>query len=376
MSGLLPWYSPPRLRKRMKPGSSSEALSPNAASWRARTSAPSAAKPMPPTIDGVPRRHSSTTSGPRPSTSKICAPRYPSTVEIPIFDRILSTPSSTRRLQLGLRLRGGDLTELVVVGHRRHRAQRDPRADRVGAVAEEAGDRVRVACITGVDDERHVHSHARRRRARRCTAPSANSDGIGARSGPMPASETTRMDVPRSTAASAAVVSASTPVASPPGPSATANVASSASARNTQRSVSRRKSIAPGYRKNVDSSSSCAAAGSSVRSGRRRPRHVRSDMTRRSRRWSIGGLLTCANRCFRKLNAGRGLVATAANGVSSPIENVGSLASVAMGLSTIATSSRLHPNATCSVMSSSVVGGMSIALPVSICRRPSRAQSP
>jgi hypothetical protein len=72
---------------------------------------------------------------------------------------------------------------------------------------------------------------------------------------------------------------------------------------------------------------------------------VRNDITSRSRRWSIGGLVTCANRCFKKLKIGRALVATAANGVSSPIENVGSLPSVAIGLSTIATSSRVIPNA-------------------------------
>ena len=159
MSGLLPWYSPPRLRKRMKPGSSSAASSPNAASCRARTSAPSAAKPMPPTIDGVPRRHVSTTSGPRPSTSKICAPRYPSTVEIPIFERILSTPSSTAACSLACdsaEVTSPSWSSSAIAATVR---ERDPRADRVGAVAEEACDRVRVACITGVDDERHVHSH-------------------------------------------------------------------------------------------------------------------------------------------------------------------------------------------------------------------------
>ena len=69
-------------------------------------------------------------------------------------------------------------------------------------------------------------------------------------------------------------------------------------------------------------------------------------MTSRSRRWSIGGLLTCAKRCFKKLNSGRARVATAANGVSSPIEKVGSFASVASGWSTIVTSSPVQPCAT------------------------------
>jgi hypothetical protein len=70
-------------------------------------------------------------------------------------------------------------------------------------------------------------------------------------------------------------------------------------------------------------------------------------------------------------------VATAANGVSSPIENVGSFASVAMGFSTITTSSRLHPNAACSARSSSGSGGISIGITMAgYGSRPSRAHSP
>ena len=49
---------------------------------------------MPPTIDGVPLKQTSTTSSARPMISKIWAPRYESTVEMPILDRILSTPAS------------------------------------------------------------------------------------------------------------------------------------------------------------------------------------------------------------------------------------------------------------------------------------------
>ena len=49
---------------------------------------------MPPTIEGVPVKQVSTTCGARPMTSKICAPRYESTVEMPIFDITLSTPPS------------------------------------------------------------------------------------------------------------------------------------------------------------------------------------------------------------------------------------------------------------------------------------------
>ena len=60
----------------------------------------------------------------------------------------------------------------------------------------------------------------------------------------------------------------------------------------------------------------------------------------------MGGLVTWAKRCLRKWWTSRGRLATAANGVSSPIENVGSLASVAIGLRTMATSSLSTPKAT------------------------------
>ena len=94
-SGLLAWYSPPRFRNRMYPGWSSAGRSPKAAACRSRTSAASAAKPSPPVVEVVCAKQRSVTSGPSPSASKICAPRYPSTAEMPIFDMILRTPSST-----------------------------------------------------------------------------------------------------------------------------------------------------------------------------------------------------------------------------------------------------------------------------------------
>jgi hypothetical protein len=48
--------------------------------------------PMPPIRDDVPVKWRSTSSGARPTASKICAPQYDGIVEIPIFDIVLSRP--------------------------------------------------------------------------------------------------------------------------------------------------------------------------------------------------------------------------------------------------------------------------------------------
>ena len=47
---------------------------------------------MPPMRDAVPVKCRSTSSDERPTASKICAPQYEGTVEIPIFDIVLSRP--------------------------------------------------------------------------------------------------------------------------------------------------------------------------------------------------------------------------------------------------------------------------------------------
>jgi hypothetical protein len=45
--------------------------------------------------EGVPGNQRSTSPGPSPTASKICAPQYDCTVEIPIFERTFSSPFST-----------------------------------------------------------------------------------------------------------------------------------------------------------------------------------------------------------------------------------------------------------------------------------------
>ncbi|CAB4726381.1 unannotated protein [freshwater metagenome] len=69
-------------------------------------------------------------------------------------------------------------------------------------------------------------------------------------------------------------------------------------------------------------------------------------------------------------------MATAANGVSSPIENVGSLASLAIGTNTTEISSLLQPKATWCTKISSGVGSVAIARPDEMEMSPSRTQSP
>ena len=67
-------------------------------------------------------------------------------------------------------------------------------------------------------------------------------------------------------------------------------------------------------------------------------------------------------------------MATAANGVSSPIEKVGSLASVAIGLSTMATSSLLTPKATWVRMMSASSASSDSGVPIGNRRSPSYVQ--
>src|SRR5437660_1555960 len=65
-----------------------------AARWRATMSSAISANPMPPMVETVPVKQRSTTSAPSPNASKICAPQYEESVEIPIFERTLRSPFS------------------------------------------------------------------------------------------------------------------------------------------------------------------------------------------------------------------------------------------------------------------------------------------
>src|SRR5205814_1936841 len=99
--GDQPWSSP-SLRKRTRPWSGSARSAPSspyAARWRARTSSAISANPIPPIVDTVPVKQRSITSAPRPSASKIWAPQYEDSVDIPIFARTQAHGALRRRAQ-------------------------------------------------------------------------------------------------------------------------------------------------------------------------------------------------------------------------------------------------------------------------------------
>ena len=61
----------------------------------AMASSASWSKPTPSTRDAVPLKHFATTAALSPSASKICAPLYEASVEMPILANTLSMPCST-----------------------------------------------------------------------------------------------------------------------------------------------------------------------------------------------------------------------------------------------------------------------------------------
>ena len=174
-------------------------------------------QPMPPTTLGVPVKHTSTTSGARPTTSKIWAPRYESTVQMPILDRILSTPASTaawKRLWASGLVRSSSSDPVGLGGHR---GQRQPGADGVGAVAEQGGEAVHVEDVVGHHHERRSSTAGAGRPGPGAPRRVASSDGTGARSAPTshvvedqrcrrrPSTAATASSTRRSTAAAQAV---------------------------------------------------------------------------------------------------------------------------------------------------------------------------
>ena len=86
---------------------------------------------------------------------------------MPIFDITFSTPSSTRRAEPPLRFGGGGRSppSSSAAASAATRLQREPRADRVGAVAEQAGEVVRLARLVALDEERRPAYAGPRRRA-------------------------------------------------------------------------------------------------------------------------------------------------------------------------------------------------------------------
>ena len=140
------------------------------------------------------------------------------------------------------------------------------------------------------------------------TAPTASSAGTGARNDEASSSDTIWIPLPSVAARTAAAARRSTAARSPATPSDTGHVAS--------------RWKPPGGRnsRNVGYSNIDAASGRSHSTGSRGPSTVRIENTCRSRRWSIGGFVTWANRCLNELYSGRCHEENGAIAVSSPIE--------------------------------------------------------
>ena len=77
-------------------------------------------------------------------------------MEMPIFERIFSTPASSGGPQALLGVGADEVAGVGLVGLRGHGLQGEPRAHRVGAVAEQRGDEVGVADVVGEHDQAGV----------------------------------------------------------------------------------------------------------------------------------------------------------------------------------------------------------------------------
>ena len=119
---------------------------------------------MPPSGDAVPAKQVLITSWPRPSTSKICAPQYELSVEMPIFDRILSRPFSAAERNCARASAGVGRGAVSASRSRRDSSrvlaeepvdglERQPRVHRLGAVADERGEVVDVERVARLGDE-------------------------------------------------------------------------------------------------------------------------------------------------------------------------------------------------------------------------------
>ena len=233
--------------------------------------------------------------------------------------------------------------------------ERDARADRVGAVAEQAGDRVRVAGVAGVDDERRRAWRIRSRDQAVVDRAGASSDGIGARSGPTFSSVTTRMPGAGLHGVDAVARQRLEAVAAgPPGPRQIGNDASSST--GGERVVRRVEQRVDGVGVEEEGRELEQARRVAVL-GEQRPARTETGAQRHHQALAevvdrrVGDLGEALLQVVEdRARRGRRPRRTACR---RPSRTSGSLASVAMGLSTMATSSRFRPNAACSGTSSS-----------------------
>ena len=143
-------------------------------------------------------------------------------MEMPILDRILSTPASTASKKWPWAT-GPVVVVVAVVGPVGQRLEGEAGTDRVGAVADERREEVGVPGVVGQGDhETHVAPTLPSSIRRWWAAPTASTDGMGARSASTaPSLDDQDLAPAAAVAASTSSARRSTPAWRPSGPSAT-----------------------------------------------------------------------------------------------------------------------------------------------------------
>mmetsp|Transcript_26802 Transcript_26802/g.86548 ORF Transcript_26802/g.86548 Transcript_26802/m.86548 type:complete len:252 (-) Transcript_26802:1712-2467(-) len=249
--------------------------------------------------EAVPLKHMSITSLPKPTASKIWAPRYDWTVQIPILDMTLrmALPADLRYVIIM-----ASAVELASPWKAETAAYAPygqmPSAPKPSSVQKSCG-----SLASPESTSRPVMARAFAATRRWWTAPVASSDGMGTRSGPAARCESTSSGAPPcSTAASALAersTSASRKAVGDALATSSGKVASSVvvfqplCGEDWRAAISVRVSTGCGRM----SRRACASvAASTFASG---PTGHWRDMTTSSRIGSMGGLVTCAKSCLK-----------------------------------------------------------------------------
>ena len=166
-------------------------------------------------------------------------------------------------------------------------------------------------CVSRASSLETRSEHAVRRprsTSRPCAAATASSEGIGARDPPAARSLMHTAVAPPAARSAHASATRSTAAERPSSASKVASTSAGSSAASPS-----------GVTRN-DGSATSDASGPSASIGARGPTSVATDITARSRSWSIAGFVTCAKRCRKYDARGRARPASGAIGASSPIE--------------------------------------------------------
>mmetsp|Transcript_25316 Transcript_25316/g.78974 ORF Transcript_25316/g.78974 Transcript_25316/m.78974 type:complete len:282 (+) Transcript_25316:743-1588(+) len=279
--------------------------------------------------DGVPEKHVSTTSGWRPSASKICAPLYDWSVEMPILDMTLSNPLASA-LRYALRSSASSGASSSVLRSLRIRAATKPSALSLASASYATRGQTPSApkptasatSWTSFTSPASAKSAAFPRwpvfSRCWCTAPTARSVGTGRRSGPARTSDSTKIVAPGLPNPPWTAAAACSQIDASAASSATSDDDAFASSGGGK-SAPCRGNVASTVAQDQPSrfpSSWSAASSSGVRTGCSTTRRAQfsapasskfdsgptgqtNDMTSSSRIGSMGGFVTCAKSCLK-----------------------------------------------------------------------------